>query len=319
MQVQVLSLTPYIYIIAGYVRGQTIRLITWETEVRILHPQPFYSPIAQLVERSAVNGNVGGSEPSWGAITKKHMKKIILSLILLTCLSANAVTVYAYNITKQYPIVDSEIDTIRPIASITKLMTALVLIESGVPLNEKVPYKGLFYTKNNFTREELLNLMLVKSDNRAAEALAESMGGKLWTVYQMNKRAIALEMYNTKFDDVSGLSAKNTSTARDLVIMLTDAYKHDKIREISALSRYDLKVVDKKNKEKHIPVNNTNVKLMNKFDIIEVSKTGTTNAAGKCLVMIVHKNEQQYAIVILGGTTRADVDNLAKNIMERVI
>jgi D-alanyl-D-alanine endopeptidase (penicillin-binding protein 7) len=161
--------------------------------------------------------------------------------------------------------------------------------------------------------------MLVKSDNRAAEALAESMGGKLWTVYQMNKRAIALEMYNTKFDDTSGLSAKNISTARDLVIMLTDAYKHDKIREISALSRYDLKVVDKKNREKHILVNNTNVKLMNKYDIIEVSKTGTTTAAGKCLVMIVHKNGEQYAIVILGGTTRADVDNLAKNIMEKII
>ena len=94
---------------------------------------------------------------------------------MFTCLSANAVTVYAYNITKQHPIVDSEIDTIRPIASIAKLMTALVLIESGVSLSEKVPYKGLFYTKNNFTREELLNLMLVKSDNRAAEALAESM------------------------------------------------------------------------------------------------------------------------------------------------
>ena len=69
---------------------------------------------------------------------------------MFTCLSANAVTVYAYNITKQYPIVDSEIDTIRPIASIAKLMTALVLIESGVSLSEKVPYKGLFYTKNNF-------------------------------------------------------------------------------------------------------------------------------------------------------------------------
>ena len=247
------------------------------------------------------------------------MKKIIATILMMFSMSANAITFYAYNITQHQPIVDSEIDTIRPIASITKLMTALVLIESGVSLNEKVPYKGMFYSHKKFTREELLNLMLVKSDNRAAEALAESMGGKLWTVYQMNKRAIALEMYNTKFDDTSGLSAKNTSTARDLVILLTDAYRHDKIREISALSRYDLKVVDKKNKEKQIPVNNTNVKLMNKFDIIEVSKTGTTNAAGKCLVMLVHKNGDQYAIVILGGTTRADVDNLAKNIMERII
>ena len=319
MQVRFLSLTPYIYIIAGYVRGQTIRLITWETEVRILHPQPFSFQSSTAVVQLTVNQLVVGSIPASGAITKKNMKKIILSLLMFTCLSANAITVYTYNITKQYPIVDAEIYTVRPIASITKLMTALVLLESGIDLKEKVPYKGMFYSHNKFTREELLNLMLVKSDNRAAEALAESMGGKLWTVYQMNKRAIMLQMYDTKFDDVSGLSAKNTSTAKDLVIMLTDAYKHDKIREISALSRYDLKVVDKKNKEKSIPVNNTNVKLMNKFDIIEVSKTGTTNAAGKCLVMIVHKNGEQYAIVILGGTTRADVDNLAKNIMEKII
>jgi D-alanyl-D-alanine endopeptidase (penicillin-binding protein 7) len=247
------------------------------------------------------------------------MKKIILSLFLFTCLSASAITVYTYNITKQYPIVDAKIDTVRPIASITKLMTALVLIESGIPLDEKVPYKGMFYSHKKFTREELLNLMLVKSDNRAAEALAESMGGKLWTVYQMNKRAIALGMYDTNFDDTSGISAKNTSTAKDLVIMLTDTHKHDKIRDISALSRYDLKVVDKKNKEKQVQVNNTNSRLMNKYDIIEVSKTGTTNAAGKCLVMLVHKNGEQYAIVILGGKTRADVDNLAKNIMERII
>ena len=247
------------------------------------------------------------------------MKKIILSLILFTCLSASAITVYTYNITKQYSIVDAKIDTVRPIASITKLMTAIIVIESGLPLDERVPYKGMFYSHKKFTREELLNLMLVKSDNRAAEALAESMGGKLWTVYQMNKRAIALEMYDSNFDDTSGLSAKNTSTAKDLVTMLTHAYTYDKIRDISALSRYDLTVVDKKNKEKHVHVNNTNVRLMSKYDIIEVSKTGTTNAAGKCLVMLVHKNGQQYAIVILGGKTRADVDNLAKNIMEKII
>ena len=247
------------------------------------------------------------------------MKKIFLALLLFTCLTASAITVYTYNITNQYSIVDAKIDKIRPIASITKLMTAIIVIESGLPLNERVPYKGMFYSHKKFTREELLNLMLVKSDNRAAEALAESMGGKLWTVYQMNKRAIALEMYDSNFDDTSGLSAKNTSTAKDLVTMLTHAYTYDKIRDISALSRYDLTVVDKKNKEKQVHVNNTNVRLMSKYDIIEVSKTGTTNAAGKCLVMLVHKNGQQYAIVILGGKTRADVDNLAKNIMEKII
>jgi D-alanyl-D-alanine carboxypeptidase len=135
----------------------------------------------------------------------------------------------------------------------------------------------------------------------------------------MNKRAMALGMYDSNFDDTSGLSAKNTSTAKDLVTLLTYVYQNDKIREISALSKYDLTVVDKKNKEKHIPVNNTNLKLMTKYDIIEVSKTGTTNAAGKCLVMVVHKNGDRIAIVILGGKTRTDVDNLAKRIIEQII
>jgi D-alanyl-D-alanine endopeptidase (penicillin-binding protein 7) len=247
------------------------------------------------------------------------MKKIIATILMMFSMSANAITFYAYNITQHQPIVDSEIGIVRPIASITKLMTAIVVLESGLSLNERISYKGMFYSHKKFTRDELLNLMLVKSDNRAAEALAEGMGGKLWTVYQMNKRAMALGMYDSNFDDTSGLSAKNTSTAKDLVTLLTYVYQNDKIREISALSKYDLTVVDKKNKEKHIPVNNTNLKLMTKYDIIEVSKTGTTNAAGKCLVMVVHKNGDRIAIVILGGKTRTDVDNLAKRIIEQII
>lgn len=249
----------------------------------------------------------------------KRMKKIIATILMMFSMSANAITFYAYNITQHRPIVDSEIDIIRPIASITKLMTAVVILESGLPLNEKVSYKGMFYSHKRFTREELLNLMLVKSDNKAADALGESMGGKLWTVYQMNKRAVNLGMKDTNFDDTSGISAKNTSTAKDLVALLTYAYQYDKIREISGLTKYDLTVVDKKNKEKHIPVNNTNLNLMTKYDIIEVSKTGTTNAAGKCLVMVVHKNGDRIAIVILGGKTRTDVDNLAKRIIENII
>ena len=152
------------YITAGYVSGQTIRLITWETAVRICHPQPIlFRETRARCMGVTVNHWLEEFDPLTRSHTiKKYMKSIILSILMFTCLSANAVTVYAYNITKQYPIVDSEIDTIKPIASITKLMTALVLIESGVSLNEKVSYKGMFYSHKKFTREELLNLMLVK-------------------------------------------------------------------------------------------------------------------------------------------------------------
>jgi D-alanyl-D-alanine endopeptidase (penicillin-binding protein 7) len=231
------------------------------------------------------------------------------------CLNAQAITVYAHNITKDIPIVDADIYSVRPIASITKLMTAIVIVESGLPLDEKVTYKGMFYSSKKFTREELLNLLLVKSDNKAADALAESNHGKSWFVYQMNRKAEMLGLVNTRFDDPSGLSAKNVSNAVELVTLLNYAYGNEKIREIASLREYNLHVFDKKNREKLVGVNSTNKNLLSKFDIIEMSKTGTTSLAGKCVVLIVNKRNERFAIVVLGGKTRNDVDNLVKNII----
>jgi D-alanyl-D-alanine endopeptidase (penicillin-binding protein 7) len=231
------------------------------------------------------------------------------------CLNAQAITVYAHNITKDIPIVDADIYSVRPIASITKLMTAIVIVESGLPLDEKVTYKGMFYSSKKFTREELLNLLLVKSDNNAANALAESNHGTAWFVYQMNRKAEMLGMVNTKFDDPSGLSAKNVSNAVELVTLLNYAYGNEKIREIASLREYDLHVYDKKNRERLIEINSTNKNLLTKFDIIEMSKTGTTSLAGKCVVLIIHKRGDKFAIVVLGGKTRNDVDSLVKNII----
>lgn len=231
------------------------------------------------------------------------------------CFNVNAITAYAYNITKDISIVDSEIEKVRPIASITKLMTAIVIVESGLPLDERVSYKGLFYSTKKFTREELLHLLLIKSDNRAADALAESNHGKSWFVYQMNRKAEMLGLTNTQFDDPSGLSAKNVSNAIELVKILNYAYSIDKIREISSMRKYSLHVYDKKNKEKIVEINSTNRNLLSKSDIIEMSKTGTTSLAGKCVVLIVHKKEERFAIVVLGGKTRNDVDKLVENII----
>jgi D-alanyl-D-alanine carboxypeptidase len=99
------------------------------------------------------------------------------------------------------------------------------------------------------------------------------------------------------------------------VTLLNYAYNIEKIREIASLREYDLHVYDKKNRERLIAVNSTNKNLLSKFDVIEMSKTGTTNLAGKCVVLIVHKREDRFAIVVLGGKTRNDVDNLVKNII----
>jgi D-alanyl-D-alanine endopeptidase (penicillin-binding protein 7) len=244
------------------------------------------------------------------------MKKILcFVLYFFVSIGVSAITVYAHNITKDISIVDSEIYDVKPIASITKLMTAIVIMESGLPLDEKVTYRGMFFSSKKFTREELLNLLLVKSDNKAADALADSNHGKAWFVYQMNRKAEMLGMVNTKFDDPSGLSPKNVSNAVELVTLLNYAYNNEKIRQIASLREYDLHVYDKKNRERLIEVNSTNKNLLSKFDVIEMSKTGTTSLAGKCVVMIVHKREDIFAIVVLGGKTRNDVDNLVKNII----
>lgn len=196
-------------------------------------------------------------------------------------------------------------------------MSAIVVIESGLDLSKKVRYRGKNSRKKELTREELLNLLLIKSDNAAAYALAESMGGLPWFVYLMNKKADDLGMINTRFQDPSGLGAGNKSSAQDLVTLLDYAYFHDIIRNASSKSILFLE--GSGSKKKPLAVNNTNHKLLEEFSNIVLSKTGTTTAAGKCLVMLVlNEFNQRVAIVILGGKTREQVNVLARTIINNL-
>lgn len=242
------------------------------------------------------------------------MKNIFLILAFL-CTTSYASTKYVYNVTKDQVIIDDNSEMIRPIASVTKLMTAIVSLNVGDSLLEKIPYQGKLGGKKR-TKEELLYLMLVKSDNQAAEALARSYtGGRDNFIIAMNIQAMQYGMLSTHYEDASGLNVNNRSTARDLAILLQHAYVYHRIREMASTPSFKL-VQPRKKKTKLVTVNNTNINLLKDFSEIQISKTGFTNPAGKCLVMYLTKNEEQYIIVILGEHNTKSVQQVGREIIE---
>jgi len=176
----------------------------------------------------------------------------------------------------------------RPIASVTKLMTAMVILDAGQNLEEKI---------GNNTRRDLLNLMITHSDNRAAVILCENYpGGRVQCIKAMNHRAYMLGLENTKYADPTGLSVFNVSTAEDLVDIVLAASQYSEIVEAS---RGTTTVQQRK---RVVSVNNTNPITRKRDDII-VSKTGWIRASGGCLVMLVNTDEGKRVVVVLNSKT----------------
>jgi D-alanyl-D-alanine endopeptidase (penicillin-binding protein 7) len=197
---------------------------------------------------------------------------------------------------------------IVPIASITKLMTALVVLDGQQPLDEKIEItnadrwsgKGAFSrlpVGARLTRGDLLKLALMASENRAAKTLARNYpGGTPAFVRTMNAKAKALGMTRTRFDDPSGLSSNNVSTARDLARLITAASRDTRIREFSTLPSHEVRAG-----RSVLTYRNTNL-LVGKADWdIRVQKTGFTNDAGECLVMQAVIGERPVNMVLLNS------------------
>lgn len=209
-------------------------------------------------------------------------------------------------------------NTVRSIASITKLMTALVVIESNLDLDELVQYKGGIFRNKQVKRSELLESLLIRSDNAAAEALAGSVyGGRTAFIEAMNFRARSLGMNNTIFEDPSGLGKGNTSTAIDIAKLIEKTFEHPKISQTSSSKFFKVEV---KNKQKitYMTVNNTNSQLLGVFDNIILSKTGFTSSAGRCLGLMVEKNDRKFIIVILGEKNPGDRFKKAQTLINMV-
>jgi D-alanyl-D-alanine endopeptidase (penicillin-binding protein 7) len=199
-------------------------------------------------------------------------------------------------------------DAVVPIASLTKLMTAMVVLDAAQPLDEwlEIVRRDKPVEKNAYSRlrigseakrRDLLLLALMSSENLACHVLAASYpGGTPAFVAAMNSKARELGMTETHFVDSSGLSPSNRSTARDLVKMAGAAARYPLIREFSATAEY---TVSFRSPDYLLGYGNTNVLAHgDKWDI-RLSKTGFINEAGRCLIMIAAVGERTVTMVLL--------------------
>jgi D-alanyl-D-alanine endopeptidase (penicillin-binding protein 7) len=190
-------------------------------------------------------------------------------------------------------------DKPRPIASITKLMTAMVILDASLPLSEKITItkedRDLLRLTGSrlkygatLTRENLLKVALMASDNRAARALARTYpGGEEAFVRAMNRKADALDMQDSHFTGPAGLDAGNVATARDVAKMARAAHTYALIREATT--------------SRAITVRPYKGKGPLRFGNTNLSKTGYINEAGRCLVMEAKVAGQPMVIVLLNS------------------
>ena len=233
-----------------------------------------------------------------------------------------------YDEQMQHPLYSKNSQTVMPIASITKLMTAMVLLDAHLPMDEEVSVeeddlnsikraKSRLRIGMTLTRSELLRLALMASENRAALALARSYpGGTQALVAAMNAKASALGMENTRFFEPTGLDSDNVSTAQDLVKMVSAASYYPLISQYTTSTSHSVEGLNGRT----MRFGNTNPLVRSASWDIGLSKTGFINEAGKCLVMQANINHRPVIIVLLdswGRRTRIGDANRIKRWMEK--
>jgi len=218
---------------------------------------------------------------------------------------------------------------VTPIASITKLMTAMVVLDAKLSLEEPIQLttEDIDLLKNthsrlpvgsHFRRDDLLRLALMASDNRAASALGRSYpGGITAFVAAMNAKALTLGLTQTHYVDSSGLSPANVSSPQDLARLVAAAAKYPLISEYSTTGSVNVTLPNSTRKLNFV---NTNALVRSSDWEIGLSKTGYINEAGKCLVMQAQIGNQPVVIVLLdswGRLTRVGDANRIKKWLER--
>lgn len=217
-------------------------------------------------------------------------------------------------------------DVVQPIASITKLMTAMVVLDAKLDLNESITiqYDDVDTMRHSrsklpvgtaLTRREALELALTASENRAAHALGRHYpGGIKAFVAAMNAKAVALGLKDARFADPTGLSEFNVASAKDLAHMVDAAHRYSEIRAFSTLPEVALHCY-----RRPIMFRNTNALIRSDEWEIGLSKTGFINEAGRCLVMQAVVANRPLLIVLLdsaGSRTRTVDANRIKHWVE---
>jgi len=202
-------------------------------------------------------------------------------------------------------------DTARPIASLTKLMTAAVILDAHQPMDQMIEItdadidtlkwsSSRLRPGTRLSREELLKLALMSSENRAAHALARNYpGGLAAFVAAMNAKARALGMHSTRYVEPTGLSPQNESTAHDLALLVKAAYHYPLIREFSTHPQSEVDVGSRT-----LQFRNTDHLVFNRGWDILLQKTGYINEAGHCLVLQTQFEGRRIIVVLLDAWGR---------------
>ena len=215
---------------------------------------------------------------------------------------------------------------VLPIASITKLMTAMVILDAGLNLEQRVAISGedndlVKGTRSRLrpgtvlTRDELLLLALMSSENRAAASLGRTYpGGTDAFVAAMNAKAQALGMGSSRFVDASGLSSANVATAHDLARLVAAAHEYPLIRQYSTRESATVQSFGRA-----LGYRNTNGLVRSAHWDVSLSKTGYLSEAGRCLVMRVRMASREVIVVLLdswGKLSRVGDANRIKKWLE---
>ncbi len=225
------------------------------------------------------------------------------------------------------PLYAKNTDAVMPIASITKLMTSMVVLDANLPLDDtiSVTQEDVDKLKGSgsrlrvgvkLSRREMLRLALMASENRAASALSRHYpGGQTAFVEAMNAKAKQLGMRDSRFVDPTGLNPNNVSTALDLALMVNAAYKYDLIREFSTTESVRLGAQGSR-RHRGIAFRNSNALVRSGDWEIGLQKTGYISEAGRCLVMQARIAAKPVIIVLLdswGKFTRiADANRIKR-------
>ncbi|MCT8088527.1 serine hydrolase [Acinetobacter sp. C_4_1] len=215
-------------------------------------------------------------------------------------------------------------NTAFPIASLTKLMTAVVIADARLNMSEKITLQQADFScsgcksssstlraGDSMNRAEALLFALMKSENPAASALARTFpGGRAAFISAMNAKAKALGMHSTHYLESTGLHPGNVSSARDLGILVNTASQYGLIRQFSTTPSYDFNLGYRVLKS-----NNTNALVRNGGWNINISKTGYINEAGRCVAMHTTLNNRPAVVVLLGADSSAARTNDATRLM----
>jgi serine-type D-Ala-D-Ala endopeptidase (penicillin-binding protein 7) len=265
----------------------------------------------------SVPAATGFSNSSITPASQRDSRKLVLR---------SAVALVADQETGEF-LIEKKATVVLPIASITKLMTAMVVLDAGINLEESLTIeqgdmfglrrraRALLPAGTELTRRDTLLIALMASDNRCARALGRTYpGGLNACIAAMNAKARSLGLTETRFEDNTGLSSNNVSSARDLVRLVDTACQYNLIREFTTCKKTVIP-----SGRRILEFHNTNRLVQNPGWQIGLSKTGFIGAAGRCLVMQANVAQRSLIIVLLdsqGKLTRIGDANRIKHWLE---